>query len=801
MKKYSRIHPLCLALAAAGFCSFPGIALATNNGVTASTTSSAINVGEVSSTTGALDTLGHLPSKKQVFESTQSIKVIGKKQMETAGPAGGAGQALAVAPGVNTQTDSPAGASRATISINGMKTGWSNIAGNANDGTVMVTFDGVPMVDPAYGVWGTPEVPQMSMIKGIAVTYGPGYPINRWFNNIGGSINFIPLQPTAKAGASIGGFYGSFNTRGVHFNVRTGNIDGWSAIIAGGMTSAGNYLNGYGFNNPSNNYAYYAKVIKKFHGGHFSFGAYAARGVSYRPLAIPVSPNSNVTVNGTDANGNPIPGPIYSQQTTGFYTTLPYSEYWKEAFNTSYILYSKFFDHLSRDLTLHNLLWYRHGSREHLHYNYYTGGYSNVALNQYYLAKSDTYGDKLYFTDRLPWNTVSFGGYFLNNKYNSLLEFYNSSPTQAQYNPIIGAPVNGSLAVPNGDSHSSYMYMTDLAAFIQDDIQPVRNVRITPGLRVVTFNTNFVNNEAAQFPLNGYNNGVNSYGTSGDRQPNSSTSFTDVEPSIGANWQITPNVAVYANYSTAYKAPAGATGTYAHDLASSLKPQSSTQYQFGVKAYVPHDGLLNHASFGANYYHLNDTNEIIPIPVVSHLYSLFASGSSTFSGVNLYFEDDPLYNIHIFSNLSFEKAVYSNYVNPHGVSYDGLPVSDVPAQTANIGAYYQWYHAGVVYEPRIWWQYTGAQSIYNNNTGAPTNQKLPAFGIWNAALRVNIGHQYLFAGLHKLSVNVDVLNLLNKQYNSYQYISSGGYYGVAGQMLADPGMPRAVFVSLEGHFA
>ncbi len=800
MYKKLPLKPLMVAIAATGALNITVMAAAQAGGVTAPTTSAptrgAINVGRVSAGL-ALNTLDKVPTKKEVFESTQSVKVIGKKQMETAGPAGGAGQALAVAPGVNTQTDSPAGGSRTTISINGMKTGWSNIAGNANDGTVMVTFDGVPMVDPAYGVWGSPEVPQMSMIKGIAVTYGPGYPINRWFNNIGGSINFIPLQPTAKAGASIGGFYGSFNTRGIHFNVRTGNIDGWSAIIAGGLTSTGNYLNGYGFNNPSNNYAYFAKVIKKFHGGHFSFGAYAARGVSYRPLGIPVSPNSNVTVNGTDANGNPIPGPIYSQQTTGFYTTLPYSEYWKEAFNTSYILYSKFFDHLSRDLTLHNLLWYRHGSREHLHYNYYTGGYSNVALNQYYLAKSDTYGDKLYFTEHLPWNSVSFGGYFINNKYNSLLEFYN--PTQASL--INGAPVYGSLAVPNGDSHSSYMYMTDLAAFIQDDIQPVRNVRITPGLRVVTFNTNYVNNEAAQFPLNGYNNGINSYGTSGDRQPNSSTNFTDVEPSIGVNWKIIPDVAVYANYSTAYKAPAGATGTYAHMLASSLKPQSSSQYQFGVKAYVPHDGLLNHASFGANYYHLNDTNEIIPIPVVSHLYSEFASGSSTFSGVNMYFDDNPLYNLYVFSNLSFEKAVYSNYVNPHGVSYDGMPVSDVPAQTANIGAYYQWYHAGVVYEPRIWWQYTGAQNIYNNNTGAPTNQKLPAFGIWNAALRVNIGHQYLFAGLHKLSVNVDVLNLLNKQYNSYQYISGGGYYGVAGQMLADPGMPRAVYVSLEGHFA
>lgn len=795
MKTGHKLTPLIAVMAATGLYSTNLFAGIVGSSVTAPT-SSAINIGVVSDKTGALDTLGKLPTKKQVFDSTQSVKVIGKRQMAIAGPAGGAGQVLSVAPGVNTQTNSPAGASRAEISINGMKTGWSNIAGNANDGTVMVTFDGVPMVDPAYGVWGSTEVPQMSMIKGITVTYGPGYPVNRWFNNIGGAINFIPLEPTAKAGADIGLFYGSFNTKGVHFNVRTGNIDGWSAIIAGGATSAGNYLTGYGFNNPSTNYAYYAKLIKHFHYGHVSFGAYVARSVAYRPLPIPVEPNSAVTIYGTDVNGNPIPGPLYSQETSGFYTTLPNSEYFKEAFNTNYLLYSKMLYHISKDTTLHNLLWFRHGSREHLHYNYYTGGDSNVALNQYYLAKDDTYGDKLYFTTRLPWNTVSYGGYFLNNKYNSLLEYYN--PTQEA--PINGVPVYGSLAIPNGDSHSSYLYMTDLAAFVQDVIRPVNNIRITPGIRVVTFNTNYVNNEAAAFPENGYNNGVNSYGISGDRQPNSSTNFTEVEPSIGLNWKITPDVALYANYSTAYKAPAGATGTYAHDLASTLRPQKSAQYQFGVKAYVPHYGVLNHASFGANYYHLNDTNEIIPIPVVSHLYHLAASGSSTFSGVNLYFEDDPIFNIHLFTNLSFEKAVYSQYTSPSGGVYNGLPISNVPAQTASIGAYYELYNKGILYEPSVWWQYTGPQSIYNNNTGAPSTQQLPSFGIWNASLKVELSHRYLFAGLRDVSLNLNILNLLNKRYNSYEYISSGGYYGVSGELLGEPGEPRAVYVGLSAKF-
>ncbi|WP_235826773.1 hypothetical protein [Acidithiobacillus ferridurans] len=133
MKHQYRYHPLFSALIAAGLCGMSGMALAT--GVTAPTTSSSISVGEVSSTTGALNTLAHLPTKKQVFNSTQSVKVINKRQMATAGPVGGAAQALAVAPGINVATDGPSGAPRSSISINGMKTGWGNIAGNANDGT------------------------------------------------------------------------------------------------------------------------------------------------------------------------------------------------------------------------------------------------------------------------------------------------------------------------------------------------------------------------------------------------------------------------------------------------------------------------------------------------------------------------------------------------------------------------------------------------------------------------------------------------------------------------------------------
>ncbi|MHB1528543.1 MAG: TonB-dependent receptor [Acidiferrobacteraceae bacterium] len=803
------LKPLPAAVLLALMC-VPAAALAQGTSSSGGSLSSSanINIGTVSSTSEPLNTLSKLPSKKAVFKSTQSVKVIGKKQMAVAGPAGGAAQVLSVAPGVNTMAEGVNGAPRAAISINGMKTGWGNIAGNANDGTVMVTFDGVPMVDPAYEVWQASEVPQLSMIQGISVTYGPGYAVNRWYDNIGGAINFIPLQPTAKAGGSIGTFFGSFGTYGTNFSARTGDMGGgWSGILAGGVTrSDSNYLQGYGFNNPSKNHAYYAKVMKKFHGGHISFGAYTARSESYRPLPIPVTPNASVTVNGANPNtGVPNPGPLYSQQTTGFYTTLPSSLYWKQSIVDTNLLYSGFVNRISRHVTLHNLIWYRYGNREHLHYDNY--GYNANVLDQYYYTTSSTYGDKMYFDIRRPFNDVSVGGYYLNSTYYSLLEFYNPGlPAQYAYGPnagtnatVNGSPVNYSLALPS-HYHSSYLYMTDLAAFIQDDIQPIQSLRITPGIRFVTFQTNFVNNASTQFPINVADQiGTNGDGTGGNNQPNSSTTFSEVEPSLGVNWQATKDVALYANYSTAYKAPAGATGTYAHLLASSLEPQKSAQYQVGMKAFVRHDRFLNDAAFGANYYQLSDTNEIIPIPVVSHLYSLFASGSSKFNGVNMYFEDNPIYTVHVFSNISFERATYTNYTTPSGGSYAGLPVSNVPAQTVNLGAYYQMYQHGIVYSPSVWWQYTGAQDIYNNNTNAPTNQKLPAFGIWNASLKI-VNRQHVLSGVQKVSLTVGVYNVFNKQYNAYEYISSGGYYGVPGELLGEPGAPRTVYVTLNAKF-
>ena len=270
MYKKLPLKPLLVAIAATGALNFTVIAAA-QAGVTATTLSSyrsSINVGQVNAAANAASYLGSHQAatltQKHNFNSGQSIKVLGKHQLAAAGPVGGSAQALSYAPGVSVTSYGYTGATKNSISVNGIKQGYGGFSGGQiDDGSLSVTFDGVPMVNPSTGLWESPEVPQTGILQGIGITYGPGNPLQRWYNNIGGQINFVPLQPTAKPGASIKLTYGSYNTKNIVFNIRTGSIDGWSTILAGGAGSGNSYrrIPG-GFANPSYDYAWFFKTRK-----------------------------------------------------------------------------------------------------------------------------------------------------------------------------------------------------------------------------------------------------------------------------------------------------------------------------------------------------------------------------------------------------------------------------------------------------------------------------------------------------------------------------------------------------------
>ncbi|WP_143484222.1 TonB-dependent receptor domain-containing protein, partial [Acidithiobacillus marinus] len=153
------------------------------------------------------------------------------------------------------------------------------------------------------------------------------------------------------------------------------------------------------------------------------------------------------------------------------------------------------------------------------------------------------------------------------------------------------------------------------------------------------------------------------------------------------------------------------------------------------------------------------------------------------------------------TNLNFEKANFAHYTTG-GVSYQGLPVSNVPESTFNIGAKYRYFLDGVLMSPSIWYTYTGAQNIWNNNTVMPSSQKIPAYDTLNLGLESVIPTHGSVPLLKDVKLNLDVLNVTNNHYNSFEYVSSGGLLlgNSQGQVLALPGAPLTVYGSISADF-
>ena len=747
-------------------------------------------------------------TKEEIFNSTQSKLVVNKDELKATSPVGGATQALAVIPGVRSETYGPTGASRGSFSINGIQQGWGGLIGETDDGSIAVTFDGVPMGNPGSGLWSTALMPEMSLISGINVVYGPGNPANRWYNALGGTLGFIPLQPSLRPGGSLSFTYGSFNTKNVNFNIKTGTINGYSAVLSGGITSSNSYRTGFGFYNPTADYAYYGKIVKTFHNGNIGLGAYIAHSQSYRPTFIPESPiypgngNQGVTVNGYYPDGNSVPGPYFSQQTTGYYSSLAFDVWNKLARNHMYLIYSPINLKVSKSVSFHNLVWYREGERLHYHQNDFSQGYGN--LYEYNNPEDEVYGDKTYFDINAPHNLIKFGGWFLKSHYISRNAFYNPFGTYCTAQPS-GASEATTITNPCAYRYSDF-YQTFGSAFVQDTLHFFKKLRITPGLNFVTFKTNFYNNASQYYPeavlLNPAGNDDTIPGHSATQAPNASTYFEKLEPSLGVNYKLTKNAAIYGNYSDAYQNPhlGGGGGPFQQIGANALEPEKNQYYTVGFKVLVHHDNLLNNFVLNVNYYHEHFSNQLLSYTLADGA-SIYASGASNYDGVNLYAEDNPIKRLHLFTNISYEKAVYSTYVTG-GVNYNGDNVPYVPEETFNLGAYYNLLIGNIAYSPKIWDIYTGKQYIINDNAiggPAPSSQTISGFNLLNASVSAKIPFGNHETGLPKAAViKLTVLNLLNHKYNEYEYITAGGYFGgnSAGSVLAYPGMPIAAYVTM-----
>ena len=756
----------------------------------AQSASDAINAGEINASGGgAGTTVGtQLPTPQQVFALPNTVRVIDQQQTQSLSPLAGGPQALSLAPGAYVNGYGGTGATKYTISLDGIGQGWGGYGGYTGGASLMVTMDGVPMVDPGTGLWASASIPSLAMFQGTSVTYGPGSAADRWYDNIGGQIEFTPLQPTKTAGGTVNMTYGSYNEQILDFSLNTGEHDGWATVFSGSFGTGASYRTGPdGFNNPYNDYALYAKTVKTFNAGDVSFGGYFSRSAGYRPQVIPTEPNSQISLNGISPSGAVNPGTLYSQKTSGYYSTPAYANYEKFDVNQMFMGYNKVNLNIDDTTAFHNLAYYVREDRLHSRSN---DAFPQGAANQmeYNNPYSYWFGDKASVTKNWLFNSFDVGGFVQDSQYNTSNAFFNPAP-----------PYNGSAAAPNAKFRSGLFDQIDTGVYAQDDIHPISNLHITPGIRLVGYSTSYSDASGANFPYaTGTNQGALNNGLPGEASRN----FIAPEPSVEVNYSPVKWLNLYASYEEAYKTPqvGGGGGLYQSIGAQYAQLAQATEYQVGLKVLADRPDLfLHHFDIGANYFYLNYAKQTITTTNSQGVAST-AFGTSDYQGVNLFLDDNPFAQLHTFANASIVNAIYKTYVTGSfaaPVSYNGSHVPYVPDATLNVGADYKFVAGGVVFDPYALYQFSGSQYIFNNVTGAPSNQQLASYGTLNVGVNAQVPVT-LYGKDRSINLSLSVLNATDNKYNSYLYLSSGGYYGTtnSGYGLAYPGAPMTIYGSV-----
>lgn len=726
------------------------------------------------------------PSQSDVFLSDQTLRVIDRTQMDMLGPTAGAAQVLALAPGARVTGYGNTGATKYTLSINGINQGWGGYGGYSGGAALGITFDGIPIVDPATGLWQSATIPQMQIIQDTVVSYGPGDPLHRWFTDVGGSVEFTPLQPGNQFHGDLMMTYGSYNQKNLQFDVSSPVYKGWSTILAGGGGMGDDFRNGPdNFGNPSKDLAIYDKTLKTFHQSSVDFGGYYAHSAGYRPQVIPTTSVPGITMDGTPATG------LYAQQTSGFYSTLPYDSYNKYDVNAMGLFHARENIHISDETQIENLSWFTHIDRLHDRLaDVYNPG---PQLYEWNSPHTDTYGDEFNLTRSLPMNVIGLGGYFLHALYNTRNNFYN---------PADG----GSFDTANigGKIRSGYFNQNDGAIALQDTIHPTSRLSIIPGVRYVLYSTSYYNNSLQDF---NFAPGVvlntqcpfTLVATPGNTkdQGASCANFQrreGFEPSINASYIALPWLSFYGGYQEMLRSPSLGGGG---GLFQSVDPYSyhlsRVRYgQFGFKIHTEGTGLRNNLIYGANIFRETYSEQEIDIGLANGD-TIAANGASRYQGLNYFADDDPAHNLHVFMNGNVEGAHYTNYV-VGGLAYNGAPVPYVPSSTFNLGATYHFnLQQNVTIIPVAAFQYVGTQTIFDNSLGAPSRQTMPSYGTVNLGVTAPFKH---------FDLMLNALNVLNKKYNEYLYISSGGYFGTptGGYQLAYPAAPFTVYGSVRFHF-
>ncbi|WP_197513231.1 TonB-dependent receptor plug domain-containing protein [Acidihalobacter aeolianus] len=443
--------------------------------------------------TGTTDTSTPVKIKKVVktVPPEKAVATVSKTKVEHTSPTTNMLTLLRNVPGFNVVSSGPANlvSTNSAFSLNGF--------GSSEIGT---TFDGVPIINTVRGgVYGagsdhalTPLT--MGQIGSVEVYSGANTPRQNSLDSLGGTVNFMPKEPSDKAGVDLMFGTGSYSTTGYSTSYGvTGNTGSVAALD--GLKAIASYTHTKTHSFQKNVYAnlnsYYLNVTQPFNEGlsKLSFILTHNDETAQTPVTVPIAL--------VEAYGRAFqyPRDVFwnSNKTHATHMIIslesflnPYMEGgFKLFYNDSYNDRTQHVDptinnsYMGYPLPMHTQSAFAlsgYGSN----FNTYdaataTALFGSAAAGTQYQRYLDHYynvGGKGHLTFLLPSNTVTIGGMMFSAKNVTTTDWYGAEPV-----PIIGGYNDAWL------EHDGLDYAE---GYIQDNISLLKGkVHIYPGVKYV----------------------------------------------------------------------------------------------------------------------------------------------------------------------------------------------------------------------------------------------------------------------------------------------------------------------------
>jgi iron complex outermembrane receptor protein len=507
------------------------------------------------------------------------------------------------------------------------------------DGEYNITYDGVPFGDTNDPTHHSTTFFPSNTIETLIVDRGPGNASQLGQASFGGNINLFSRAARDEFGGQLKAAYGSFDTYLLRGLLNTGAIDalGGSKFVFTGQYA---HTNGALTYEKYRNYNLYGKAV------------------------IPLSSAVTLTVLGT-YNNNRFNQPdkdgstLYQQSLYGKYFSLNNDPKTPQYFGYNHTNKTTDFEVVKLEAQLSSKSVF-----ENRTYTYY---YDNETLSA--LDVTGATANTTTLSDGKTKVTGDVPGYTKTNKYRvfgdiakvklelapfatltagAWLEWSHTYRQQTDVDLTTGgfnyiekkvtAPATGlnpGAVTPLYVKFDQKSEGNHTEEFVELELRPLPGLSITPGFKHVDFGRKIMAlyNQTTRYAQNVASN------------------YSANLPFLQANWQLTPQFSIYAEYAKGFLAPSLSSLYVDNPAHSNLEPEKSTNYQAG---FVYHGQRL---SLDADVYTIDFNNKFVSIndPVFGAVFTNI--GGAVYQGVEGQVTYAVTDGVALFANASRNRAI------------------------------------------------------------------------------------------------------------------------------------------------